>query len=501
MKRSFISTVFFFALLVAVAGAEERPNVLFISVDDMNDWAGLTRSGYSGKVHVPNLKRLGSLGMTFDNAYTASPVCCPSRTAVMLGMRPSTSGIYNNGQWWFPYLPKAVSLPMAFRSNGYKAIGAGKIFHHTAGFNPPIQWDNFQRLLFNDDPWFRGKKINYPWSKPTKNPLGYPFNGVPGMPHEGDWGTIPGLKENKYDDSKTVDYVVSELGKNQHKPFFLACGIFRPHLPWYAPKKYFDLYPIEEIVLPKILEDDLNDVPREGKQLAASRRDDFIRIKKHNKWKEAIQAYLACISFADAQLGRVLDALKNSKYGENTIIVFWSDHGWHLGEKNHWHKSTLWEEATRIPFIMSVPGMTKGSAHCKRPIDTLCIYSTLLELCKMKPVNELDGISIVPLLKDPEIPWDVPAVSEFRRGQCSVRSERYRYIRYSDGTSELYDHLNDPMEWNNLSGEKYHDVIKALERFIPGNSAPEAPSKNAYDFDPYSYTWINKKTGKKINGK
>jgi len=150
---------------------------------------------------------------------------------------------------------------------------------------------------------------------------------------------------------------------------------------------------------------------------------------------------------------------------------------------------------------MSVPGMTKGSTHCKRPIDTLCIYPTLLELCKMKPVNELDGISIVPLLKDPEIPWDVPAVSEFRRGQCSVRSERYRYIRYSDGTSELYDHLNDSMEWNNLSGEKYHDTIKALERFIPANFAPEAPSKNAYDFDPYSYTWINKKIGKKINGK
>ena len=324
---------------------------------------------------------------------------------------------------------------------------------------------------------------------------------MPRIPHEGDWGTIPGLDEGKYDDSKTVDYVISELGKPHRKPFFLACGIFRPHLPWYAPKKYFDLYPIEDIVIPDVLKDDLDDVPEEGKKLAASRRGDFIRIKEQGKWKEAIQAYLACISFADAQLGRLLDAMKKSKYSNNTIIVFWSDHGWHLGEKNHWHKSTLWEEATRIPFIMSVPGITEGGTDCKRPIDTLCIYPTLLELCKIKPANELDGVSIVPLLKNPEIPWDIPAVSEFGRGQCTVRSERYRYIRYSDGTSELYDHSRDPKEWNNLSGEKYHDVIKTLERFIPDNFAPNAPSKNTYDFDPYSYTWIDKKNGKEIHGK
>ena len=150
---------------------------------------------------------------------------------------------------------------------------------------------------------------------------------------------------------------------------------------------------------------------------------------------------------------------------------------------------------------MSVPGITEGGTDCKRPIDTLCIYPTLLELCKIKPANELDGVSIVPLLKNPEIPWDIPAVSEFGRGQCTVRSERYRYIRYSDGTSELYDHSRDPKEWNNLSGEKYHDVIKTLERFIPDNFAPNAPSKNTYDFDPYSYTWIDKKNGKEIHGK
>ena len=495
-----ISFNFFFIILGLVANAEKRPNVLFISVDDMNDWAGLS-NGYSGKVHVPNLERLRRLGVNFQKAYTASPVCCPSRTAVMLGRRPSTSGIYNNSQWWFPHLPEVVSLPMAFRAQGYKAIGAGKIFHHTAGFNPPNQWDNFQKLVFNDDPWFRGKKINYPWSKPKEYPKGYPFSGLTGVPHEGDWGVIPDLKEANYDDSKTVDYVVSELEKKHDRPFFLACGIFRPHLPWYAPKKYFDLYRLEDINLPALKEGDLNDVPEEGRKLAAFRRNDFINIKDNGKWKEAIRAYLACISFADAQLGRVLDALEESQYKENTIIFFWSDHGWHFGEKNHWHKSTLWEEATRIPFTVVAPGITKGGSTCSRTIDTLCIYPTLLELCNMEQVKGLDGVSIVPLLKDPDIEWGIPAVSEFRRGQCSVRSERYRYIRYSDGSSELYDHSKDPNEWDNIASEKHQDVIDDLANFIPKLFAANAPSKGSYNFNPDTYSWTHKKTLKVIKGK
>lgn len=487
-------------LLVTIVCAEARPNVLFIAVDDMNDWTGLTR-GYPGKVHTPNLERLAKMGVSFDNAHTASPVCCPSRTALMLGKRPSTTGIYNNGQWWLPHLPDALSLPMALRKSGYRATGAGKIFHHTAGFNPPAQWDAFQRLVFKDDPWFRGKNLNYPWSSPEPYPEGYPFSGLQGTPHEGDWGVIPGLYEENYDDARTVDYVVGELAREHSKPFFLACGIFRPHLPWYAPAKYFDLYPLDEIILPDVHEGDLDDVPGEGRQLAASRREDFERIRKNGKWKEAVQAYLACISFADAQLGRVLDALEGSSHRKNTIIVFWSDHGWHLGEKDHWHKSTLWEEATRIPFIIAAPGITRGGARCKRPVDTLCIYPTLLELCGIQPVNGLDGVSVVPLLKDPGMRWDIPAVSEFRRGQCAVRSEGYRYIRYSDGSSELYDHSRDPGEWNNLSGKKYKEVIKELARFVPASFAAEAPSKNAYDFDPYSYTWTHRKTGTITPGK
>ena len=489
-----------FLFLSASLLAGSKPNVLFIAVDDMNDWTS-TLGGYSGKAHTPNLERLARMGMTFSNAHTASPVCCPSRTAMMLGLRPSTTGIYNNGQWWLPHLPDAVSLPMHFKRHGYETMGAGKIFHHTAGFNPPVQWDDFQRLVFQDDPWFRGHKLNYPWSTPEKYPKGYPFSGLKGTPHEGDWGVIPGLAEAEYDDSKSVDYAVRALGKKRDNPFFLACGIFRPHLPWYAPKKYFDLYPLEKIKLPKITEGDLQDVPPQGLKLSAARRNEFLNIKKHGKWKEGIRAYLASISFADAQLGRLLDALEKSAHADHTIIVFWSDHGWHLGEKNHWHKSTLWEEATRIPFLFSVPGLTKGGTRCSRPVDTLCVYPTLIELCGLKPRKDLDGTSIVPLLKNPETTWDLPAVTEFKRGQCAVRSERFRYIRYSDGTEELYDHSKDPNEWTNLAGEvSYRKVMDELGRSIPKEFAPDAPSKGAYQFDHKAYAWTHKKTGKITHG-
>ena len=359
-------------LLTHPVEAAKHPNVLMISVDDMNDWTSVL-GGYGGKVHTPNLERLAKRAVNFTNAHTASPVCCPSRTALLLGRRPSSTGIYNNGQWWRPHLPDAISLPMCFRQNGYRAFGAGKVFHHTAGFNPPDQWDDFHRLTFRDDPWFRGHRLNYPWSKPTPNPKGYPCSGMTGTPHEGDWGVIPGLAEADYDDANTVDYAINVLGRKQDRPFFLACGIFRPHLPWYAPQRFFDLYPLADIRLPETRANDLEDIPAEGRALSARRRNEFLHIKKHGKWKEAIRAYLASISFADAQLGRVLDALEQSLHHRNTIIVFWSDHGWHLGEKNHWHKSTLWEEATRIPYLISAPGVTLGNTRCSRPVDTLSI--------------------------------------------------------------------------------------------------------------------------------
>jgi arylsulfatase A-like enzyme len=262
-------------------------------------------------------------------------------------------------------------------------------------------------------------------------------------------------------------------------------------LPWYAPPKYFGLYPLGEITLPDVPEDDLDDVPAEGRELSKKRRADFERIKKAGKWKEAVQAYLASISFADAQLGRVLDALEKSSHKDNTIIVFWSDHGWHLGEKNHWHKMTLWEEAARIPLIWVGPGLEGGV--CARPVDTLCIYPTLLELCGLPPRDDLDGVSIAPLLKNPDRQWDRPAVTEFKRGQCAVRSQRFRYIRYGDGSEELYDHDRDAHEWKNLAADpRLADVKQGLRQWATKQWAQSAPAKGAYRFDPETYTWTKR---------
>ncbi len=482
------------------AKSAKQPNVLFFAVDDMNDWTNQLQ-GYAGKVHTPNLDRLSKMGVLFTNAQTASPLCGPSRTAMMLGKRPSTTGIYNNGQWWRPHMPNAVSMPMYFRQHGYTAVGSGKIFHHTAGFNPPDQWDDFQRIVFRDDPWYRGARINYPWSKHESNPKGFPFCRMAGTPHEGDWGVIPGKEEKDYDDSKTADYAVRFLGKKHEKPFFLACGIFRPHLPWYAPKKYFDMYPLDLIKLPEVLDNDLDDVPKEGKRLSRQRRNDFDRIKKYDKWKEAVQAYLACITFADSQLGRVLDALEDSAFKDNTIIIFWSDHGWHLGEKNHWHKMTLWEEAARIPFVVVAPGLAKGGTVCSRPVDMTAVFPTLVELCGLEPKKDLDGRSIAPLLKNPTMEWDIPAMTQFGRGQCALRSDRYRYIRYSDGSEELYDHEKDKREWKNLANDPdYTDIKAAHAKWVPTQWAQNAPAKSAYTFAHQSYSWTHKKTKNKIDG-
>ena len=484
--------------LFPVSGlSAETPNVLFLAVDDMNDWVNCL-GGYEGTVYTPNIDRLAGRGILFTNAHCPSPKCAPSRAAIMTGLRPSTTGLYDNGHWWYPNLPDVLTLPQHFRNHGYRAVGAGKIFHHTAGNNPPNQWDDFRRLVFRNDPWFRGVRSNYPWSETTPYPKGFPYSGVKGLGHENDWGSLP-IPEEEYDDQLSSDYTVRFLSGEMSCPFFLACGIFRPHLPWYAPQRFFDLYPIDEIVLPATQANDLDDVPEVGREFARSGRKDLETIRENGKWKQAIQAYLASISFADAKLGQILDALDKSPHAKNTIIVLWSDHGWHLGEKDHWHKSTLWEEATRIPFIVSGPGIPPG--RCDRPVNLIDLYPTLIELCGLEPIPSLDGISLVPLLHNPDLPWERPAVIEFKKGNVAVRSERHRYIRYNDGSEELCDHRSDPHEWVNLAGQVGSaPVIAQLAQSLPATWADAAPTKAHYDFDPMTFTWTAKATGKVTSG-
>ena len=473
------------------------PNVLFLAVDDMKDWVNCL-GGYEGTVHTPNIDRLARQGVLFTNTHCTSPKCAPSRAAIMTGLRPSTTGLYDNGHWWYPNYPDVVTIPSHFRSNGYRVVGAGKIFHHTAGNNPPSQWDDFQRLTFHDDPWFRGVKLNYPWSKHLPYPSGFPFSGVQGLGHENDWGTLDLLVKD-YDDTRTADYAVNFLKQDQKVPFFLACGLFRPHLPWYLPRKHFDRYPIKDIVLPKVRDNDLDDIPAAGVKFAKARRSDFDLIRNAGKWKHAVRAYLASISFADEQLGRVLDALNASPHATNTIVVLWSDHGWHLGEKQHWHKTTLWEEATRVPLIIFAPGYQP--ATCDRPVSLLDLFPTLNELCALPEVDACDGVSLVELLRNKSADWNRPAVIEFKPGNAAVRSDRYRYIRYRDGGEELYDHTADPQEWNNLASDvRYASVKQQHAKWIAARWAKSARTKNAYHFDPDTFTWTHKKSGKITQG-
>ena len=482
--------------------AAHKPNVLFIAVDDMNDWVGYL-GGYAGEIHTPNFDRLAERGLAFTNAHCPSTVCNPSRTAIMTGLRPSTTGIYDNGQWWRPTLSGVATLSEHFRAHGYHAVGGGKVFHHTLGNNPPELWDEFFPQV-QDSPWH----YDYPvpgQHVPKKGlhwPDGFPLNGIknvaqgkkpPANYREFDWGPFD---KPSFDmgDGQMIQRAADYLSKPSEKPFFLATGIYRPHLPWYAPRQYFDLYPLETIELPEIKEDDLDDVPPVGRELAAARLADFELVKESGQYRAAVQAYLASISFADAMVGRLLDALDESPHAENTIIMLWSDHGWQHGEKGAWHKRTLWERATHVPFIIVVPGVTTAASTCQGPVNLIDAYPTLIELCGLETKPELEGVSLVPLLKNVNATWERPSLTTLGQGNHSLRSKRWRYIRYHDGTEELYDHENDPREWTNLADDaKYADVKVALARWLPREDAPEALPKRAYNFDPKSYTWTRKK--------
>lgn len=480
----------------AIPGHGPRPNVLMLAVDDMNDWINVM-GGYRGKVHTPNLDRLAARGTLFTNAHCPAPVCGPSRTSILGGRYASSTGLYGNHHWWYPHMPDLVTLPMHFRAHGYRALGAGKVWHHTAGFNPPHQWDDFAPLLFADDPWDRRDKLNYPWVKSTLAPSGFPFGGVKGLGHEHDWGAIPGKPESEYDDARTADAAIAQIRGPHAKPFFIAAGMFRPHLPYYVPQRFLDLYPLDAIVLPERFEGDLDDIPPVGIGFANARGGTLKRLKEAGAWPMAVQAYLAAITYADEQLGRVLDALDASPHAANTMVVLWSDHGYHMGEKETWQKITLWERATKVPFIIAAPGFPAGQ-RCARPVNLIDIYPTLVDLCSLGPVPQpLDGTSLVPLLQDGQAAWDRPSRTEFLRGNAAVRDDRYRYIRYKDGGEELYDHQNDPHEWHNLAGDpELAEVKTRLARSLPQRWAEDAPGKDAYMFDWDTHTYTRRKDGK-----
>jgi arylsulfatase A-like enzyme len=472
------------------SATKDPPNVLFISIDDLNDWVGAL--GVRSDVQTPNFDRLSSQGLLFRNASCPAPQCNPSRTAIMTGLNPSTTGIYRNSQWWRPVLPDTITLPDHFRRNGYWTEGAGKNFHHTPGFNDPGAWDNYYH-------WAPGV-VELGWEGGYQRPPD-PEPSEPGWPDlkpsSGEFdGAALSVPDEEMPDYKVVEHGIEFLGKySGEKPFFLAVGIFRPHQPWYVPAKYFDLYPEESIELPPWHPDDREDLPEAAIKLTTFKHTKYhSRIVSLGLWQAAVQAYLASITFADTQLGRLLDALERSPFSENTIVVVWSDHGYHLGEKSHWQKWSLWQRSTRIPLAIAGPGIRPGQ-ETNQPVGLIDLYPTLVDLCGLPSVQNLDGNSIVPLIRDPGQPWPYFALTTYMQGNHSLTGERWHYIRYADGSEELYDLQTDPNEWENLATKRESGIKNELQRFraqLPEHDADPAPTKGAYHFDPVNYTWVPK---------
>lgn len=451
-RLAFCSLAFLLALPRVVAAEETtRPNVLFIAVDDLNHWVG--HLGRNKQTKTPNIDRLAARGVTFSHAYCAAPVCNPSRAALMSGLRPATTGVYDNGDDWRTVIPEDRCLTTTFRNAGYFVAGAGKIYH--GGFPRRSEWDDY-------------------FNKVGTDPVPAGDKGVGGIK----FGPVD-CNDEDLREWKIVGYGIEQLQKRHDKPFFLAIGLHKPHMPWFVPRKYFDLHPLSEIELPPHRDDDLSDVPPAGVKMAGP-QGDHAQILASGRWKEAVQAYLAAISYTDAMIGRLLDAFDKSEYAKNTIIVFWGDHGWHLGEKQHWRKFALWEEATRAPLIWVAPGVTQPGGTSNRTVDFMSIYPTLTDLAGIPTPAHVEGRSIRSLLADPGAAWDQPALTTFGFKNHAVRSEGWRFIRYANGDTELYDETQDPYEWTNLAAKSTSaGPLAELARWMPEKNTPGVESKPA----------------------
>jgi len=458
----FSVSLIFWGFLSYSNNEQKKPNILFITIDDMNDWT--TVFDKNNPIQIPNIEKLAERGVFFPRAYCSSPACNPSRASVMTGTRPHKTGIYGNSSDWRGALPKIKTIQRYFKENGYFVCGSGKIFHHHKdwAFHDNASFDEYLMI-----------SINEPYPDKKLNGLGWYGS------RNTDWGAWP-EDIKKTADYRTAQYAIQKLNQKFDQPFFLNIGIYKPHSPFFAPQEFFDKYPSNNMVMPQIPEDDMDDLPEGAKNLLKPTGwfwNGMIKAQKQNSnaYKDYVQAYQACASFADEMIGKIISALDKSPYKDNTIIVLWSDHGFHLGEKEHFEKFALWEKTTHIPFIIIAPGLTKPNTIIEKPVDMTTIYPTLCELCGLEIPDYADGISLVSLLKDKttEIP---PALMTYMKGNHAIRTERWRYIQYADGTEELYDHKNDPNEWNNVAlKEENKKVIEKLKKYIPKENADQVP--------------------------
>ena len=439
------------------------PNVLFISIDDLNDWTG----SYGGhpQAITPALDALAKRGVQFNNAQCQAPICNPSRASMFTGLLPSTTGIYFMGSDFrsVDRTRKAETMFQYFHRNGYDLSTRGKIFHGRMSEVDQASFDENSPAK-RGAPW---PKVKLSYDKPNTSKLW-------------DWGAWY-EKDSDVKDYLTAEWAAEKFQKlaEQDKPFFMALGFSLPHVPLYVPQKWFDLYPLESLKLPETMDGDMDDISKYAVHLFQSGvapRHSWLL--ENDEWKHAVQAYLACTSFVDHCVGEALKGLEKSGLAENTIIVAWGDHGFHLGEKERWAKRSLWEESARVPLIIAGPGLQKN-ALCDRPVGLIDIYPTLVDYCGLKKKEGLEGISIVPLLKNTQREWERPALTTFGPNNHAIRSEHWRYIQYDDGSKELYDHRKDSNEWENLAADpQYENVIADLVKWLPRVNVPPAPGSS-----------------------
>lgn len=438
----------------------DTPNVLLIILDDENGFAG--RTDLAPEPVTPNLDRFAKRGVTFANAQCAAPVCNPSRTAFLSGLRPSTTGIYDNDQDLVPadhLLRRTTALPIYFREHGYQTAGGGKIFGSSFGSIVKHHvWD------VTMDEGRNGRTAD---PKPPKEQL--PLSGLNG---KHDWGAFPESRE-KMADWQLAGRAAEFLTQPQSKPFFLACGIVKPHTPWYVPKEYFDLFPPATLTIPDLAADENAGLPTASRSLPKQLKQEAPLIARR---KEVVGAYLAASRYADDCVGRILAGLEKGPHRDHTIVVILGDNGYQFGEKNTWSKGRLWEGSAHVPLVMAGPGIGQGHT-VTRPVSLLDLYPTLLQLAGLPPKPELDGLSLVPLLKNPATPWERPALTTAGFKNHALRSERWRYIRYADGSEELYDHENDPLERTNVAAKpEFASIKEDLQKWLPKQDEPRNPS-------------------------
>lgn len=434
-----------------------RPNILFILIDDLNSWIG----AYNGRIaaHTPNLDRLAASGAFYRNAYCAAPYCNASRISLFTGMLPSRTGVYRDE----PLPESFVTFPTVLRHEGYQTFAAGKVFHGAFDYTTEAQsnsglaeWRNV-----SDRPEYWDEAHGF---TAERLPFGRPFNSLFGDTPRAEWPSIyshfdwSAFDDNKSPDELTTQRTVEFLQRKHGAPFLCCAGLYRPHLPWFAPSKHFDRYRLEDISLPVVKPDDLEDVPPIGVEFALWPFD-HRRIADAGLWRAAVRAYLACVSYCDELVGRIIDALDSSPNRDNTIVVLASDNGFHHGQKLHWSKFALWEEASRVPLMLRVPNSHLYRGVSQQPVSLVDIWPTLHRLAGTTSDIAADGEPL-PAPIFPIVKRRIPVLTTWQRDNHSIREGDWRYTVYRDGGEELYDHRTDPFEWHNLANKEHARRIR-----------------------------------------